>query len=228
MIEIIRDSYNYETRQARHDWAEVTGSMRELKPSVIHNIQTGAKYSSIAGAIGWPTALEPGCMIIAGVSKAGVQALEFREHRSVYDLIEDVVMTRKTYRYGEFGGILPDWVADPDRYMALVVETSTALEWKLGDGRGLYIREPADWYERNVFPLYMWQLHTALGKNHLDIQAFPDLVGRLQAIHPDIIDKGKVFDYPAVGILAGLTHTILTERTWEQDIDHDKPIMTEI
>lgn len=228
MIEIIRDSYNYETRQARHDWAEVTGQMRELKPSLIHDTRTDAKYAVIAGAIGWPTALEPGCMIIAGVSHGNIHVLEFREHQSVYELIDDVVMTRKQYRYGEFGGILPDWVADPDRYQALVVETSTAIEKKLGDGLGLYIREPADWYEKNVFPLYMWQLRTALGKNQLDIKQFPDLVGRLQAIQPDIIDKGKVFDYPAAGILAGLVHTIMSERSWEQSIDHGKPFNLEI
>ena len=228
MIEIIQDSYNYETRQARHDWAEVTGSMRELKPAVIHNMETGDKFSAISGAIGWPTAMEKGCMIIAGVSQDNIQVLEFREHQSVYDLIDDIIMTRKQYRFGDFGGILPDWVADPDRYTALIAETSVQLEKKLGSDRGFYIRESADWYEKNVFPLYMWQLHTALKKKQLNIKNHPDLTVKLQAIQPDIIDKGKVFDYPAAGILAGLVHTIMTERTWEQDVDHDKPIMTEV
>jgi hypothetical protein len=228
MIEIIRDSYNAETRQARHDWAEVTGQMRELKPSVIHDMRTGAKYAAIAGAIGWPTAMQPGCMIIAGVADGRIQALEFREHQSVYDLVEDVIMTRKQYRHGEFGGILPDWIADPDRYTALVVETSVALETKLGSDRGFYVREPADWYEPNVFPLYMWQLKRAKEQRTIAISQFPDLIARVEAIQPDIIDKGKVYDYPAAGILSGLVHTIITERTWEQDIDHGKPIMTEI
>lgn len=228
MIEIIRDSFDAETRQARHDWAEVTGVKMELKPSVIHDLRTGNRYSAIVGAIGWPTALEKGCMIIAGVGPEKIQVLEFREHRSVYALIEDVVMTRKQYRHGSFGGILPDWTADPDRYTALVAETSVALEQKLGPDRGFYIREPADWYDRHPFPLYMWQLRDALAKKRLDLSGHSDLVSRLQAIHPDIIDKGKVYDYPAAGILAGLVHTIITERTWEQDIDHGKPILTEI
>ena len=228
IIEIIRDSYNAETRQARHDWAEVTGKMLELKPSLIRDMRTGQRYSAISGAIGWPTALEPGCMIVAGVDQGRVRVLEFREHRSVYDLVEDVVMTRKTYRFGEFGGILPDWIADPDRYTALVSETSVALENKLGPGHGFYIREPADWYEPNVFPLYMWQLKRAKEQRTVAISQFPELIARVEAIQPDIIDKGKVFDYPAAGILAGLVHTIMTERTWEQDIDHGKPIMMEI
>jgi len=60
------------------------------------------------------------------------------------------------------------------------------------------------------------------------ISKFPDLIARVEAIQPDIIDKGKVFDYPAAGILAGLVHTIMTEKTWEQDIDHGKPINMEI
>jgi hypothetical protein len=228
MIEIIRDSHDAETRQARHDWAEVTGQAMELKPSMIHDLRTGDKYSLITGAIGWPAALEPGCMIIAGVGPERIRVLEFREHRSVYDLIEDVVTTRKAYKYGHFQGILWDWVADPDRFLALVTETSVALENRLGPDRGLYVREPADWFENHVFPLYMWQLRSALEKKSLDLQGHPDLIARLQAIQPDMIDKGKVHDYPAAGMLAALVHTIMTERPWEQNIDHGKPIMTEI
>ena len=160
MIEIIKDSYNYETRQARLDWAEVTGQMRELKPAILHDIETGEKYSAISGAIGWPTALERGCLIIAGVRQDTIQVLEFREHQSVYDLIDAAIMIRKKYKFGKFGGILPDWIADPDRYQALISETSVQLEKKLGSDRGFYIRESADWYEKKCLSyLYVATAH---------------------------------------------------------------------
>ena len=228
-VEIIRDSHDAETRQARHDWAAITGVKHELKPSVVRDLQTGDIYAAISGAIGWPTAQDQGCMIIVGITTTPlIRVMEFREHRSVYALIEDVVMTRKAYRYGQFGGILPDWTADPERYQALVTETSVALEARLGQGQGLYIREPADWYDRHAFPLYMWHLRDALGRGQVSLDGHPDIVSRLQAIQPDIIDKAKIADYPAAGMLAGLVHTILTDRSWEQDIDHDKPILTEI
>lgn len=227
MIEIIGDSYNAETRQARHDWAIVTGQMRELKPTVARDTRTGIDYAAICGAIGWPTASEPGCMIILGVNKDRLDVLDFVEFQSVYVLLDAVVMSRQKYGYSKFRGILPDWIADPDRYQALVIDTSVALEKKLGSSYGLYIREPADWYEKFVFPLYMWQLKTALADKRLDLNDFQGLIGRLREVHPDDIDKGKIFDYPAVGALAGLVHTVLTERTWEQDIDNEKPFTTD-
>ena len=228
MIEIIRDEHDFETRQARHDWAKITGTTTELKPSIIRDDVSKQDYAAISGAIGWPTALEPGCMIVAGVGDRRIQILEYREYRSVYDLIDAVVTVRYEYKFGEFAGILPDWIADPDRYQALATETSAALEQRQGPGRGLYIREPADWYEPNAFPIYAWQMRNALEKKTLKLGGHVNLVNRLQAFQQSVIDKGKVFDYPAVGILGALTHTILSEKSWEQDIDHGKPFNLEV
>jgi len=228
MIEIIRDSFDYETRQARHDWAELSGVKVELKPSYIRDDVSKQDYSAISGAIGWPTASEPGCLIIVGVGDKRIQVLDFREYQSVYDLIDSAVMIRAEYRFGEFSGILPDWTADPDRYQALITDTSAALEKRQGSGRGLYIREPADWFEPNAFPIYAWQMRNALDKKILRLGNHMGLVSRLQAFQQSVIDKGKVFDYPAVGILGALTHTILSERLWEQPIDHGKAFNMEI
>ncbi|MEA1928611.1 MAG: hypothetical protein U9N73_10425 [Candidatus Auribacterota bacterium] len=218
MIEIVRDAHDAETRQARHDWAEVTGQEMELKPTVVMDTKTNIRYAGIVGAIGWPTATDPGCMIIMGITQNKFDVLEFQEHRSVYNLLDNIVMSRRQYGYGKFRGCLPDWIADPDRYQALVVKMSVVLEKKIGSSYGLYIREPADWYEKFVFPLYMWQLRTAIAEKRLNLNDFQSLIGRLRELHPDMIDKGKVFDYPAVGALAGLVHTVISERMWEQDI----------
>jgi hypothetical protein len=108
-----------------------------------------------------------------------------------------------------------------------VAAVSVALEEKLGEGMGFYLRPPVDWTERHAFPLYMWQMRDTLGRKQLKIH-HPDLISRVQAIQPDIVDKGRVQDLPAAGMLGALVHTIITERPWEQDIDHDKPTNLEI
>ena len=227
-INIIRDSHDHATEQARHDWANVTGKTVELSPSIYVDQRTGLKYSAIMGCIAYP-GIEPGCMIIVGIqtNPTKIIVLEYTEHTSVYDLLEDVVMTREMYRYGEHAGILQAWIGDPDRYQTVAVAVSTALEKKTGHDRGLYIREPVDWTERHRFPMYIRQLHSSLGKKFLDLNKKSDLISRLQAFQPDAADKGKIEDYPAVGMLAALTHTITVEKPWLQDIDHGKPIILE-
>jgi hypothetical protein len=229
MIQVITDSYNAETRQARHDWAEVTGQMRELKPAQLHDTESGKTYATILGAVGYPAGMEPGCVIVTGVTTAPeIQILEYTEHTSIYDLFERMVQCRIKYGHGEHQAILPFWYGDPARFLTPVVAVSTEIESKRGPGLGLYIREPVDWEDPHNLPLYMWQLRAALGDGQLSKDMPATLHGRIQSIQPDMIEKGKVKDYPAVGTLAGMVHSILFERPWEQDVDHGKPIMTEI
>ena len=229
MIQVITDSYNAETRQARHDWAEVTGVMRELKPAQLYEPEIDKTYSTILGAVGYPAKLEPGCIIVVGVtSDPVIEVLEYSEHTSIYDLFDRIVDCRKKYNHGEHQAILPFWYGDPDRFLTPVVDVSTKIEKKRGPGRGLYIREPVDWEDPFNLPLYMWQLRSALEQGQLSKDMPATLHGRIQAIQPDMIDKGRVTDCPSVGALAGMVHSILFERPWEQDVDHGKPINLEI
>lgn len=228
-INIIRDELSHDTEQARHDWARVTGKTIEPAPAMYVDQRTNLKYSAIMGAIAYP-GIEPGCMIIVGIQanpQAKVTVLEYIEHTSIYDLFYDIVKIRKLYRFGEHAGILQSWIGDPDRYNAVAVTISVALEEKEGHDRGLYIREPVDWREKHSFPLYIRQLHDSLAKKFLDLNKKSNLISRLQAFQPDAADKGKIEDYPAVGMLAALTHTITVETPWLQDIDHGKPIILE-
>ena len=227
-IQIISDSHNAATRQARHDWATVTGQDIELKPTVFRDIRTDAEFCHIAGALAYP-GIEPGCIIIVGIQPAPVKivVLEYREHMSVFDMLEDVVLTRKQYRYGLHAGILPSWTGDPDRYQTVAVAASVAIEKKVGAGRGLYVIEPVDWGQRHAFPMYIRQLHGALNRKFLDLNGHTDLISRLQGFQQEAADKGKIEDYPAVGMLGAMTHTLMIEKPWEQDIDYGKPIMLE-
>jgi hypothetical protein len=227
-ITIISDQLNAATRQARHDWAAVTGKAMESSPSIYVDTRTGLKYTSIVVAIAWP-GIEPGCMIIAGIqADPRINILDYSEHKSVYNLLTDVIETRKSYRYGEHDGILQAWVGDPERYQTIAVAVSTAIERKSGSSRGLYVREPVDWTEKHRFPMYVRQLHDSLAKKLLNLNGHSDLISRLQSFQPDAADKGKIEDYPAVGVLGALIHTLITEKPWETDVDHGKPIMTEI
>lgn len=155
-IQIISDSHDAATRQARHDWAEVTGQDIELKPTVFRDIRTGSEYCHIAGALAYP-GMEPGCIIVVGIEPDPVKVvvLEYMEHMSVFDLLQDAILTRKLYRYGSHGGILPSWTGDPDRYQTVAISASVAIERKVGAGRGLYIIDPVDWRQRHAFPMYV-------------------------------------------------------------------------
>ncbi len=225
-IEIITDEHKEGTRQARFDFAEVTGKTIELKPAIFREKQTGHEFCHIVGALAYP-GIEPGCVMIFGIQAGPLKfrLLEYREHTSVFDLITDVVTTRNYYGYGHHSAILQQWIGDPERYLSIVVKISTAIEQKSGHDKGLYIREPADWAEKHAFAMYIRQLYSALSDKLLILQPHTQLINRLQAFQPDSADKGNLADYPAVGMLGGLVHSLMIERPWEQDIDHGGPII---
>jgi hypothetical protein len=230
VIQIIRDEHIQGTRQARSDWGKVTGKPITLKPAVFLDTRTGWRYSQIVGAVAYP-AIEPGCIIVMGVSgepDPAFTVLEYVESTDIYRQIEQIIDIRGKYAYGQHEGILQQWIGDPDRYLTLIAKCSVALEKNKGHDRGLYIREPADWGERHAFPMYVRQIHTALGAKTLRLNGHTDLINRLQSFQPPDADKGKIQDFPAVGMLGALTHTLMIERPWEQDADHGEPIMMEI
>ena len=228
-IQIIEDEHVQGTRQARQDWAEVTGKEIELKPAILLDNRTGHRYSHITGAIAYP-ALEPGCIIIAGVQgepEPRITILEYHEYMSIYLLLSDVVDIRKLYGYGLSDKILDQWIGDQERYLTLISKCNQALEKQKLDG-GIYIREPADWQEQYAFPMYVRQLHAVLGDKQLYLNKHMDLINRLQSFQQADADKGKIQDFPAVGMLGAMTHTIMTEKPWEQDVKHGKPYNMEI
>jgi hypothetical protein len=226
-IKIIRDDYIQWTRQARHDWADVTGQEIQLRPSIFLDTKTDVSYSHIAGAMAYP-GIEPGCLIIMGIRQGPkLDVLEYQEHGAVLDLIEATVSIRYQFAYGKERRILQQWVGDPDRYQPVVAKISQALEAKDGYDRGLYIREPADFQEKYAFPLYMRQLHAALAEKILNINNQTALINRLQAFQPDMAEKGKLYDFPAVGMLGAFTHTMMVETPWQEDVSYGEPINLE-
>jgi hypothetical protein len=230
IIEIIKDKHNAETRQARHDWAEVTRQEQVLKPTQLKDTRTGEKYSAIMGAIGYPAGLEPGCVMVVGVKadEPNITILEYAEKRSVYNLYDLISLYRQKYGHGRHSSILSYWIGDQEKYQSICVAVSSEIEKRQGEGFGIYIRNPIDWEEPAAFPLFMWRLKSALEKNELSIPGSQLLTSRLQEVQPDQVDKGKVSNFPGVGGLGGLVHTIMIERPWLQDADYGKSLNMEI
>jgi hypothetical protein len=167
-------------------------------------------------------------MGVSGDPKPAFTILEYREHDNIYQMIEQIVVDiRVLYAYGQHDAILQQWLGDPDRYLTLISKCSQTLEKVWGHDRGLYIREPVDWYETHAFSMYVRQTHTALAKKMLRLNKHSDLINRLQAFQPADADKGRSTDFPAVGMLGAMVHTLMIERPWEQDADHGEPIMIE-
>ncbi|MBI9090155.1 MAG: hypothetical protein JEZ12_13145 [Desulfobacterium sp.] len=226
-IRIVRDKHIQGTEQARHDWADVTGQDIQLKQSIYLDTETDRAYSHIAGAMIYP-GIEPGCLMVMGIQPGPkLDVLEYQEHGAVLDLIKAMVEIRYEWGYGKAKRVLQQWIGDPDRYQPVVAKVSQALEAKGGYDRGLYIREPADFQEQYAFPLYMRQLHAALNEKVLHLNGQKDLISRLQAFQPDMAEKGKLYDFPAVGLLGAFTHTMMVETPWQEDMSYGEPINLE-
>jgi len=212
-IEIDKSAFEAGTRQARYDWATVTGQPARLRPPIYRDTRDGQGYCNILGALAYP-AMEPGCMIILGITTdKNFRILEFREHRTVARLLEDAVLTRRLYGWGLDKHVLRSWTGDELRYQTIVSKISQEIEKQMGQDTGLYIRDPLDFRERHAFPLYMNQIRQTLKDGRLDIPQV-DLITRLQAMQHDAAEKGRIEDYPAAGILGGIVNSILTEEPW--------------
>jgi hypothetical protein len=117
------------TLQARLDWAEVTGKELTLKPPVFHH-QDGHSYCNIIGGIAYPAAVDhiirPGMVIIIGIEPDPVKfrVLETVESPSVFDLFTACIDLRIKYGYGEDRRILPNFMGDQEKYLAILLKVS--------------------------------------------------------------------------------------------------------
>jgi hypothetical protein len=226
VIVIERDEFLAGTEQARRDWARITGKEMVLKPDIFRHTGTGVGYADIAGGIAYPTTM-PGCLIVMGITSAGkLHVLEFMEEVIVFDLIRAAVAIRTKYGYGLSKDLLQAWTGDQEKYLPIVAKVSQKLEERLGFDRGFYVKDPVDYREPYAFPLYIRQIHNALKSRQLLINS-QDLTNHLQAFHPDMAEKGRIQEFPAVGLLGGLVHTLITEAPWEERAESGEPIIVD-
>lgn len=211
------------TLQARTDWAEVTGKELTLKPPIFHH-EDGHTYCNIIGGIAYPAAVDhiirPGIVIIIGIEPDPVKfrVLETFESPSVFDLFTACIDLRLKYGYGEDSRILPNFMGDQEKYQAILLKVSEALEKTQGHDRGLYIKDMVDLRERYALPVYVRQTASALEKGTLEKPTeHIELVNHLRGFMPESAEKGRVEDFPAVGLLGGMIHSLQIERPWLED-----------
>lgn len=209
-------------RGAHEDWAKVTGKELMLKPAVFRHTKTGERYCNIVGGIAYPTAEKPGLVLVIGVQNEPAvkfKAMETYEDANVFLLIEKAVQIREKYGFGLDSRILPSWYGDQEKFQTLIVKCSETLEKMHGSTAGLYIKDPVDLRERHAFPLYVRQIFDTLKTGRLDLNGNLILTGHLQGFQRHDAEKGKVEDFPAVGLLGGMVHSLQIQQPWLESPD---------
>ena len=211
------------TEQARYDFSKVTGKSFSLKPAVFFHPESGERFCNIIGGISYPTALEPGFVIILGVKNDPVTytVIDVFKEMNVFKLIANCVEMRIKWGYSLDSRILPWWYGDQNKFQTLIIKASAQLERKLGPEQGFYVKDMVDLREKYSFPLYVRQLFAARQSGRLiklSASEGKSLVEYVQGFTADDAEKKNVADYPAMGLLAGMIHSIEIERPWEEDV----------
>ncbi len=221
IIKVEQPAFQKDTEQSRHDFAVITGRAIPLKPATFRDMTTDQYYCHIVGGIAFPTAFLPGIVIIIGIQSTPrllFRVLEVVEESNVFHLIAHMVALRQRYGFGEDRRILPYFLGDQEKFKTLIMKSSEMLEAKHGVDRGLYIKDTVDLRDKHAFPLYSRQIFNVLKTNTLDINNKLILTGHLQDFNRDEAETGRVDQFPAVGLLGGMIHTLQIERLWLEDL----------
>lgn len=221
IIEIKKSKFLEGTEQARHDFAVIYGKEFKLKPPVFYHLETHHHYCNIIGGIAYPTIIEPGIIIILGVRQNPIryEIFEIFEEVNIFKLITQLVRARKKYGFGKDSRILPNWYGEQDRFQTLIIRASEELEKKYGHTYGLYIKDYVDIKLKNALALYVRQIYSCLESGKLIKESLGDqLKQHLQAFQREDAEKGKIANYPAVGLLGGIIHSLEIERPWLEDV----------
>jgi len=226
IIKIERDKHLENTEQSREDWAIVYDQDFVLKTPIFHNLETGDKYCDIWGGIAYPSVSLSGCIIVIGVilqdDQPVFKILEAVEEKEIFELFRKLIKLRVKYGFGMDARLLPWWIGEPDKFQPLVSRLTQKLEEELGEGRGIYIKPPVDFGEKYSFPLYIRQLFRSRDLKlrdpvYLELNGFQNISSYAQAIQSEDAEKGNYEDFPMVGLLGGMMHTLLTQMPWMED-----------
>ena len=224
MITIEKPEHVEGTEGARKDWAEVTGQELTIKQATFLHDTTGEYYCHLVGGVSYPIAtgqeVRSGVLLIIGIQAEPVikfTILESFETLDVFKLIERMVTMRREYLFGKDSRILPNWYGDQEKYQTLIMKASESLEKAHGVNAGLYIRDTIDRREKHSFPLYVRQIFHALETKRLDIHGDKIVTGHLQSFQREDAESGKVDDFPLVGLLGGMIHSLQVEKPWLEE-----------
>jgi len=150
-------------------------------------METGERYSHIAGAIGFPGKDQPGLAVVMGVEKTkdsepSFYALEEVEAESIQNLLSGVLQLRERWGYPS----QPSGFERPNNFEIYYRQMDSCLT------------PPAN------------------GKKRLFLGSCTKLRNYVQNLPPDIAIKGDIDSYPAVFVLGALVHNLLIRKPWER------------
>lgn len=221
IIKIEKPEHIEGTEQARYDHGIITGQELTLKPAAFLHTETKEYYCHIIGGIAYPTATEPGIVLIIGIQsepEIKFRVFETFEEVNVFALIEKAVILRSKYGFGEDSRLLPYWYGDQEKFQTLIVKTSGELEKQLGHDRGFYVKDLIDLRVRYSFSLYVRQIADCLKSKRLDLNDNKLLAGRLDEFNREDAEKGKIENFPSVGLLGGMVHSLQVEQPWTEEV----------
>lgn len=219
----VEHPYPFEVYQTRIDESIVTGKPLVERPYWYANMETGQLYYDLYGCVGWPSEVSdrdnglPGYAAIVGVVKsasgerpaedAPFQLLAEIESLDVPDLLDEMVIMRAAYGFGETPALLSGWLGDPERYITAIALRNERLMVTGGSEAALLVYPPDDFYQRDGYDIYVRALRSALTP------------GRVRFFFGgNEILKNKLREFrrndPAVYAVGGLVHSLLGRTMW--------------
>lgn len=214
-VQLIKNQWADGTEQAREDWETVTKQKFRLLP--YRFALDGREFASFVMGASYPTHDSKGVVIVLGVlpETYTLEVVDAVRCNGIYDVLTKIVELRVQYGYGLVRGHLDYVIGEEERYQAVVAKVSEELETKLGEGRGIYMKDPAG-FERGqdqarCMAMYLNHLRQALKDGWIDLASNMVITEALRTINHEDAQKGRYEDYPIPGLIGGMIHTILYE-----------------
>lgn len=216
-IKRITHDYPYEILQARIDEARITNQPLVEHPFHYEYQEKCQLYFDLYGAIGWPTEQkdnDPGmpgyCAVVAVIKPkaegeklrdAKFQLLAEYESRDVPSMIDAVLAMREEWGFGLHPNLLSAWFGDPEKHVATLALKNERIK------RPLLITPPYDFYDPNVFDIYVRSIQSAI------------MPGRIRFYFGDMgLLKSKLSEFkrdnPAVLAAGGIIHSLTMQCEW--------------
>jgi hypothetical protein len=221
VIKLVTHPQSYELRQARLDYAHITGQPMIERPYYFENTETGQQYYGLYGCVGWPTKDtektkgQPGYVAVVGVVKSErpIQKSWFKlmgegESEHIPVLLDSILRLREQFGFGTHPELLQHFTGDCDKETINTIIALRNEELLKKDGTGtILISPPNDFGTPDTFDTYKrsfdWSITCspalfAPGSNSI-------LRVKHQEYHKD---------NPAILAIGGLIHWLLTAVPW--------------
>lgn len=211
--------------QARKDWAKITGQAVMAVPVYYRDKETGAEYSHIAGAIGWPEADKPGYGVIVAVGKSDepnppLHVLDEVEAGHPHQLLIECGTMRERWGFLDHSELLRLFSGDTGRFGSFVTGYNKQLTRKHGKNYGrLLIVSPPGYEDTSFFEGAVRQVQSLLtpdadGKKRLYLGQCDKIRNAIQSMDATGNMNQAAADSPSVLALACVISRLLVMEPW--------------